>query len=872
MNLKENIVAIVRSLIDSGIPAGDPSREDLFLVNRLRAINLCSYLLILVCPQVFLFQFRAGETIPAVLTGLSLLTCLVNLLQLRKKMDSTRAAHILSLSFSLFVVTATLSTGGFKSPFLLWIFLLPVGASFAITFRASILYGLMAALIISIFLLFQSHGIVFGTPVPAEAQTAYYATHLFALLLVIVMLVYFFQSIQTEVVGRLFQSEQQFKDLSLKAEKASQIKSEFLANMSHEIRTPMNGIIGMMHLMLETELSEDQKKYSSIVFNSAKGLLAILNDILDFSKIEAGKLELDVRNFNLLLAMADMNAMFALLAEQKGISYSFQVQPETPTLLRGDPGRVRQILTNLTGNAIKFTDSGAVTVTVALSENRENGPVLKFTVSDTGIGIAQDKLDAIFETFTQADTSTTRTYGGTGLGLAISKLLVRKMNGTIHVESEELIGSTFTVVVPFESFRPELEPAHALEGSLENKRILIVGENAQTRDSLKVQLETMGLSTGETGSLSMVAFELEKAAMADKGFHGVIVDIQKPGSQLEALGRELREGVSTKDVRLVLISSCGEKGDARRFEKAGFSAYLSKPLEPGLLKDCMTAVFGSSAPDHLVTRHSIAESRKKNSLSILIVEDQETNLIVARELLNRIGYKADSARNGMEALDALADKTYDLILMDCQMPVMDGFKCTEEIRRRENGTKRVPIVAMTANAIKGVRDKCFEVGMDDYITKPVNPDDLARIIRKYDTAPFPVHPGFHGQGLAHTEKKTDAPTPGDNASQAAVFDKTEMLRRFGGDYDLVQTIIDSFVQESPAVIDNLKAAIRDGDLAAVEAHSHAIKGSSANVNAWCVNRTALAMEKSARAGQPDQLTDLMKTLELEFERFTKEIS
>ncbi len=862
MNLKENILTLIRSLLDSGIPANDPAREDLFLINRLRAINLCSYLLILVCPQVFLLQFHAGETVPAVLTGFSLLICLVNLLHLRKKMDSARAAHVLSLAFSLFIITAALSTGGFTSPFLLWIFLLPVGASFTITFRASILYGLLAALVISIFLLLHSHGIVSGTPVPEEARAVFYAIHLFTLLLVIVMLVYFFQSIQTEALGRLYRSERQFRDISLKAEKASQIKSEFLANMSHEIRTPMNGIIGMMHLLLETDLSEDQKRYSTIVFNSAKGLLAILNDILDFSKIEAGKLELDIRNFDLLLAMADMNAMFALLAEQKGVSYTFHVEPDTPTLLRGDPGRVRQILTNLTGNAIKFTDSGAVTVTVALGEKTDQGPVLRLTVSDTGIGIAQDKIDGIFETFTQADTSTTRTYGGTGLGLAISRLLVREMNGTIHVESEELIGSTFTVTIPFESFRPELEPAHTLEGSLENKRILIVGENGQTRDSLKDQLEAMGLATGETDALSMVAFELEKALMAHQPFHGVLIDIQKPGSQLEALGKDLSDWVTAKDVRLVLISSCGEKGEAKRFENAGFTAYLSKPLEPGLLQDCMRAVFGSAAPGHLVTRHSIAESRKKNPLSILIVEDQETNLIVARELLNRLGYKADSARNGMEALDALADKPYDLILMDCQMPVMDGFRCTEEIRKRENGTKRIPIVAMTANAIKGVRDRCFETGMDGYITKPVNPDDLARIIRQFGASSAPLR-----QEAQSPRAATEPENPRD-----VVFGEKEMLDRFGGDRDLVRTVLDSFVQESPAVIDNLMSAVTAGDLAAVEAHSHAMKGSSANVNAWLVNRTALAMEKSARAGEREKLPDLFRTLELEFERFTKEIS
>ena len=863
MTLIEKTLAALRSLTDSGISKDDPAREDLFLINRLRAINLCSALLIMACPLVFAIQVIAGATTQAVLTGFSAITCLTNFLHLRKNKDSERSAHVLAIAFSLFIVSASLSSGGFTSPFLLWIFLLPVGAAFAITFRASILYGLLAALIISVFMLLHSQRINPNPLITKDYYIVFYAIHLYALLSVIVMLVYFFQSIQSEALGRLFQSEKQFRDISLKAEKASQIKSEFLANMSHEIRTPMNGIIGMMHLLLETQLTEDQKRYSTIVFNSAKGLLTILNDILDFSKIEAGKLELDIRNFDLMVALEDMNAMFVLLAEQKELSYSFDVMPQTPTLLRGDPGRVRQILTNLTGNALKFTESGAVTITVDFEADTEKGPVLRFTVSDTGIGIPQDKINGIFETFTQADTSTTRMYGGTGLGLAISKLLVEKMGGTIHAESEELIGSTFTFTIPFESFRPELETACSLDGPLKNKRILIVSENSQTRGSLKDQLSAMELITDEVDSLAQVAFTLEKAAMQKHPFHGAVIDIQKPGSHLEALGRSVKDSDLTKNVRLVLISSCGEKGDARRFENAGFSAYLSKPLENGLLKDCMKAAMGAGTPQHLVTRHSIAESKKNNPLSILIVEDQETNLIVARELLKRLGYKADSARNGMEALDAMADKTYDIVFMDCQMPVMDGFKCTEEIRRRENQEKRTPIVAMTANAIKGVRERCLESGMDDYITKPVNPDDLARIIQLYGT-----ENSFTEQTSIETE-----PVHQEQANtRETIFDEDDMLSRFGGDRELVKIVLDSFLEESPDVIKQLEEAVTTGDLEAVKSSSHALKGSSANVNAWLINRSAIAIEKSAKANDKTQLPSLFRDLEMEFEKFTKEIS
>ncbi len=862
MTFSYRALSIIRSLADSGIPPEDPARDDLFLINRLRAINLCSAMLIIACPVVFAVQAMAGSTATAVITGFSLIICLFNLLQLRKKKNSALSAHALALSFTLFIVSTAFNTGGFTSPFLLWLFLLPVGAAFTITFRASILYGLFAALIISLFMLFRSNNLTLGPSITRDCDILLYSGHLFALLSVIVMFVYFFQSIQSEALSRLFQSENQFRAISLKAENASRIKSEFLANMSHEIRTPMNGIIGMMHLLLETPLSEDQKRYSTIVFNSAKGLLTILNDILDFSKIEAGKLELDIRNFDLTVALSDMNAMFALLAEQKSLSYSFNVLPMTPTVLRGDPGRVRQVLTNLTGNAIKFTESGAVTLTVQKESDTENGPVLRFTVSDTGIGIPQDKIEGIFETFTQADTSTTRLYGGTGLGLAISRLLVEKMNGSIHVTSEELIGSTFSFTIPFLHFKPELTEGRSLSGPLKNKRVLIISENSQNRESLKSQFDAMGLLCAETDSLDEVPFVLEKAVLQMQPFHGAVVDIHKPGIHLEALGRAVKMSDLARDVQLVVISACGERGEARRFEQAGFSAYLSKPLENGLLRDCMKTVLAQTPPSHLVTRHSIAESRKKKNLAILIVEDQETNLIVARELLNKLGYKADSARNGMEALDSIKDKTYDIVFMDCQMPVMDGFRCTEEIRKKEAGGRRTPIVAMTANAIKGVRERCIQSGMDDYITKPVNPEDLSRIIHLYDQ----IGSDMDNSVLAEPDDGKAM-----EETMDLVFDEQGMLERFGGDRDLVLTVVESFLSETPEVMNMLNQTLASGDLDAVCSHSHALKGSSANVNAWRINRAAQALEKSAKEGNRTELSSLYHTLELEFETFSKEL-
>ena len=863
MGFFSTMFTFIKSILDSGIPDDGPSREDLFAINRIRVINLCSLMFLIVCPVAMALPVLTESMVSTGLAGLAFSALAVDILYSRRKKNPSRSAHVLALVFSLFIIATSINTGGFTSPFMLWLFLLPVGAAFAITSRASIFYGLLAALIIALFMLAHSLGMDFKSVIPGKYTLVIYSVHLFLLLFVIVLLLFYFQSNQSRTLAWLYQSEKKFKKLSLKAEKNSLIKSEFLANMSHEIRTPMNGIIGMMHLLLESGLSDDQKRYSTIVFNSAKGLLTILNDILDFSKIEAGKLDLDIRNFDLLLAMEDMNAMFALLCEQKGIAYDFKVKPGTPTLLRGDPGRVRQVLTNLTGNAIKFTESGGVTVSVEPESGGEGSTVLRFTVSDTGIGIAPDKIEGLFETFTQADTSTTRLYGGTGLGLAISKLLVKKMNGDLRAESEELIGSTFSFTIPFEDFRPELENTISFAGSLKNKRVLIVSDNSQARESIKKQLDSMALFIEETDSLTRIPLILETASLQNKPFHAAILDIQKPGNSIEGLGRVVKHSERTRDVQLIVISSCGQKGEARCFESAGFSAYLSKPLDPYLLTDCLKAVLCSPGNGKLVTRHSIAESKKQSAMNILIVEDQETNRIVATELLARQGYKADTARNGKEALEALDKKVYDLIFMDCQMPVMDGFTCTEEIRKKEAGGRRTPIVAMTANALKGVREKCLEAGMDNYITKPVNPEDLSRIIFQYV-------PSGH---IQEAPLKANESSPvDDDAREHTIFDMTSMLKRFGGDQELVGIVLDSFLEESPELMGKLKKAVAMEDLEAVESCSHALKGSSANVNAWLINRAAVNMEKTAKANDRGQLPSRLHDLELEFEKFTKEMT
>ncbi len=840
----------IDNLLTSGMDPEDPRASDRLLVRRLKTAN-----------GVAISFGACALCLPAILTGSAgvwIAACTVALIQLaiilgmrvNKRIDVFAHAQVLIGLTVTFAMAAV--TGGAQSlaGFLVW----PIYAAYVLTLQVA---GAYAGLALCLLLGQLGLGAVVSVQnmVPAQLRDVYGVAIAVGALIQLSVATFTYLAAQRRDENELLTMNRDFDTARGMVESATRAKSEFLANMSHEIRTPMNGVIGMAELLLDTTLTSTQRDYAESVRDSANALMTVINDILEFSRIQSGTLELELHEMDLRDTVDDVVRLLSLQAHGKGLDMKVRIDSTLPNLVRGDARRIRQILLNLGGNAIKYTQRGELSLDIQVLKGSPTTTQIRCDIRDTGVGIAPERLDSVFAPFADVGSVSTRKVRGTGLGLPIVRQLVELMGGTVGVESELGKGSTFWFTVQFGAVERAKTDAQPVQTELVGRRVLIVDDDLINRKVLIGQLLRCGAEPTYAGSADEAMALMREATAAEDPYDAALLDHEMPDCDGAELGQRIVADETLKATRLVLLTASGDRSESARYAAIGFSGYLLKPVTQRELAECLNLVLaaGSGTGQAIVTTDQLRKNRVRGARQILIAEDNLVNQKVAQRILERSGYRVDVVENGQEAVTRWQNGSYDLILMDCQMPVLDGFDATREIRRLESGRSRIPIIALTAHALTGAEQACIDAGMDDFLSKPIDRNKLEECLQSHlaisanATLRYPA-------GIESL--KAASSTPVDWVGLIAVT----------GDENSARDMATQFIENGRYSMELIGEAIVHGKIDDLSKNAHAFHGVSAGIRARSSALAAERLQTAASAGKRDELETLAQELRREFDR------